>query len=179
MIGELHTSRLKLEPLTAAHAPPLYSGFADPRLYEYIPQEPPPSADALANRYRRLETRRSSDSSEHWWNWAVLERDAGAYVGLVEVTLRRDGVAQVAYFVFSEFARRGYGREALGAVLKFLFNDARARKISANVDTLNTRSIRLLEGLGFVREALLPNADVVKGRTSDEFVYGLSPDQRD
>src|SRR5262245_46675737 len=179
MIGELHTLRLKLEPLTAAHAPLLYADFADPRLYDFIPQEPPPSEEALADRYRRLETRQSADGSERWWNWAVLERAVGAYVGLIEVTFRSDGVAQVAYFVFSEFARRGYAREALGAVLTFLFNDARAKKISASVDTLNARSIRLLESLGFVREGFVPNADVVKGRNSDEFVYGLSPGRRD
>jgi ribosomal-protein-alanine N-acetyltransferase len=179
MIGELRTLRLKLEPLTAAHAPLLYSGFADPRLYEFIPQEPPASEESLAKRYRSLERRQSPDGSERWWNWAILERDAGAYVGLIEVTFRGDGVARVAYFVFSKFARQGYAREALGAVLTFLFDDARAEKISASVDTLNARSIRLLESLGFVREAFVPNADVVKGRNSDEFVYGLSPDRGD
>src|SRR5262249_15194966 len=52
------TERLDLEPLAVAHATELAPLLDDPRLHEFIGGAPV-SAAALADRYRRLERRRS------------------------------------------------------------------------------------------------------------------------
>ena len=151
VIEKLQSPRLLLEPLMAAHATALYAAFSDVGLYDFIPQDPPVSEAALTERYRRLERRQSPDGSEKWWNWAVRLIDMGRYVGLVETTIRSDGSALLAYFVFSESAGRGYGREAVGAVLHFLFDKQCVTHAVAYIDTRNTASIRLVENLGFRR----------------------------
>src|SRR5882672_11356745 len=82
----LATSRLLLEPLTAGHAEALFALLSDAALYTYLPGEPPVSVEALRERYRRLEARRSPDGSELWLNWVGRQHN-GAYVGLVEATV--------------------------------------------------------------------------------------------
>jgi RimJ/RimL family protein N-acetyltransferase len=166
----LTTDRLVLEPLVAAHADALYAGLADPRLYAFVADLPPESRERLRRRYTRLETRWSPDHAERWLNWAVRVAD-GPYVGTVEATVRRDQRASVAYFVFSEFARRGYGAEATRAVVGYLVDALRVSGIEARIDTGNVASQRLAERVGFVRVRTEPDADAFKGRSSDEHVY--------
>ena len=62
--ARLETSRLWIEPLIPAHATRLYERLQDERLYEFIPQNPPASLQALEDRYRALSSRRSPDGRE-------------------------------------------------------------------------------------------------------------------
>ena len=169
----LTTARLVLELLTEAHAAALVGALSDERLYRFIPQNPPASADALAARYRRLEARRSPDGREAWLNWAMRLTASDAYVGTLEATVRPDRTADVAYVVFVPHHRRGYAREGLVRILAHLFGDYGVATVAATIDTRNAASIALVEGLGFARVATLRDADFFKGATSDEYRYEL------
>jgi [ribosomal protein S5]-alanine N-acetyltransferase len=170
----LETRRLLLEPLTAAHAAELYEGLGDRRLYEFIPQEPPASSGVLEERYRKLSARRSPDGREAWLNWAMRDREGGACVGVAEATVQGDGAAYIAYMVLVPFQRRGFAAEACGRLLGHLFGDYGAGVVVAEIDTRNTSSVALVEGLGFRRVALVKDADHFKGAPSDEYRYELS-----
>jgi ribosomal-protein-alanine N-acetyltransferase len=60
----LETPRLLIEPLMPSHAVSLYARLRDERLYEFIPQDPPASPQALEDRYLGLSSRRSPDDRE-------------------------------------------------------------------------------------------------------------------
>lgn len=143
----------------------------DPRLYEHVPQDPPISELWLAHRYALLESRLSPEADEVWLNWVLRRREAGDCIGSVQVTLDADASAYFAYELGSAFWRQGFAGEACAAVLQVLQADFGVRQVVAEVDTLNVASIRLLERLGFTRTALKRDADVFKGRSSDEFRY--------
>lgn len=117
----LRSPRLVLEPLVPAHAEALFASFADPRLYPYMPTDPPASIDALRDRYRRLATHASPDGRERWLNWAARLAAAPIYIGLFKATVLPDATASLAYFVFSEHAHRGYGVEGAGVGVDHLF----------------------------------------------------------
>ena len=167
----LRGERLLLEPLVEAHAEALFAGFSDPRLYTFIPTDPPASIDALRERYRRLAKRSSPDGRERWLNWAARLAGEPVYVGLIEATVREDATASLAYFVFSEHARRGYGAEGAGIVVDHLHRALGVPAVQANIDSRNLASIRLVERLGFVRKSLILKADHFKGSASDEVVF--------
>lgn len=169
----LETERLALEPLRATHAAALYDGLRDDRLYRYIPTEPPASLEALRGRYARLESRRSPDGLEAWLNWAVRLRGAEEYVGTLEASVHPDGVADVAYLVFTPRQGCGYAREGLARLLQLLFDCYGARCVAAEIDTRNAASIALVESLGFARVATRRGADHFKGEPSDEYRYEL------
>ncbi len=176
MIGEnrYETERLLLEPLRGDHASELFELLSDERLYRHIPQDPPATLDALAARYRRLESRQSPSGDESWLNWAVRSKSAGVCMGRVEVTVRPDGRAILAYEIGPAFWRRGIATESCRRVIRALFEEAGVTEVVAEVDTRNMPSIRLLERLGFERGGFRPNADFFKGRASDEWSYRLS-----
>ena len=63
----LESSGLTLEPQTAAHAGEMFDVLSDPAIYEFE-NAPPPSRDWLRERFRRLESRRSSYVRDQWLN---------------------------------------------------------------------------------------------------------------
>lgn len=172
----LTTTRLLLEPLVAAHARAVYPLLLDERLYTYIPQEPPPSVEWLAARYRRLAARRSPDGQQIWLNWVARLRDEPSYVGTFEATIEPDQTALLAYMIFPSHQGQGYAREGGKRVIEHLMRDHGACLVAAEIDTRNHASVGVVEALGFARVALRPAADFFKGSVSDEYRYEYRPD---
>jgi RimJ/RimL family protein N-acetyltransferase len=160
---KLSSPRLALEPLLRSHAEELFVALGDARIYQYIDEEPAVSAQALAERYARLETRRSGDGTELWLNWAIREQATGAAIGFTQATVRRDGSAVVAYVISPSRWRQGFAREATAAMLEELEANYGVRRFVATVDERNTASRALLSALGF-RDAKRANGDRVYER---------------
>jgi RimJ/RimL family protein N-acetyltransferase len=171
--ARLETSRLWIEPLIPAHATRLYEPLQDERLYEFIPQDPPASPQALEARYVALSSRRSPDGREAWLNWALRGRRSGDYVGVLEATVHENLTATIAYMVFVPYQGRGLAAEACSRLLAHLFEDYRVSVVAAEIDTRNVASIALVESLGFERVAFHKDADHFKGSSSDEYRYEL------
>jgi ribosomal-protein-alanine N-acetyltransferase len=171
--ARLETPRLFLEPILPAHAARLNEQLQDERLYQFIPQDPPATLQALEDRYDFLSTRRSPDGREAWLNWAVRERTSGDYAGTLEATVHDNRTATVAYMVFVPRQRRGFAAEACGRLLTHLFQNYRVGMVAAKIDTRNVASIALVESLGFERVAFHKDADHFKGSSSDEYRYEI------
>ncbi len=167
----LETRRLLLEPLIPAHASVLYEQLLEPRQYEFIPQDPPTSLQALETRYQALSSRLSPSGQEAWLNWVVRLRFEGTYIGTLEATVYANCTATIAYMIFPPFWRQGYALEGCGCLLNHLFKDYGVSVVSAEIDTRNIASISLVEALGFKCVSTQTNADFFKGAVSHEYKY--------
>lgn len=145
----LTTARLTLEPLVPAHAAELWPALGDPRLYEFIPRPPPASLEALEQRFARISVRSAPCRTEQWLNWII--RAAGQAIGRVEITVREDRSAYLAYELVVDHWGKGYAAEACAAVIDHLFAELPLTSVVAEVDVRNARSIALLERLGLRR----------------------------
>ncbi len=144
--------------------------LADPKMYTFIPGDPPTDQVALTTRYERLESRFSPDGLEHWLNWVVFDQDTA--IGRVEASVViKEARADVAYVFNPNFWGRGFALEAMRTMIDHLQNQLAVTAFTANVDTRNAASIRLLERLGFQQIELVRNADQFKGSVSDELVF--------
>ncbi|WP_413195095.1 GNAT family N-acetyltransferase [Pararobbsia alpina] len=160
-------------PLVAEHANDMFEGLNDAACYRHIPQDPPTSLEALATRYRKLESRRSPDGSEAWLNWGLFDVDDKAH-GYTQATIDLNSKeAWIAYFIFSASQRQGYAQEALRELLPALREAYGIVKFRAEIDTRNVASIRLVESLGFSCVRHVKSADEFKGSVSDEYHYEL------
>ncbi|HZM05031.1 MAG TPA: GNAT family N-acetyltransferase, partial [Candidatus Saccharimonadales bacterium] len=134
------TERLELELLAPEHAEALFDGLSDKRLYTFIDDEPPISLEALRQRYERLAMRRSPDGLETWLNWAVCTLQPREYIGYVQATIKSDNWALIAFVLFYGFWGKGYGQEAVTAMLQELKKTHSISNFSAFVDPRNRRS---------------------------------------
>lgn len=144
----LHAPGLTLEPQMAAHAREMFDVLNDVEVHTYLDDTPPASVDALAERFARLEARRSIDGSEQWLNWA-LRRDSGALVGYVQATVLTGGRAWIAYLLGRAHWGRGHATHAVRAMIDELAHHYSVTQLLATADQDNRRSIALLERLGF------------------------------
>jgi [ribosomal protein S5]-alanine N-acetyltransferase len=145
------TPRLVLEPRVAAHADALYPLLADPRQREFHDDDPV-SLEALRERFRKGESRRSPEGREQWLNWVLVLRDGDANaIGFVQATVQEDHRAWVAYQLATSLWGRGLATEAVRAMIDHLIAHHAVMQCMATVDQRNERSWRLLERLGFVR----------------------------
>ena len=88
--------------------------------------------------------------------WGICERDTGRLIG--HVMCRRSGDPELATWdigigLHPIFQRRGHATEACRCVLAYVFGAQRARRVVASCDPRNELAWRLLERLGFRREA--------------------------
>ncbi|WP_395703932.1 GNAT family N-acetyltransferase [Aquabacterium sp.] len=143
----LQADGLILEPLVEAHAAAMFELLCDPAIYEFE-NGPPASAEALAQRYRRLESRRSPDGREQWLNW-VIRLPSGELAGYVQATVGADGRAWVAYELASRHWRQGIARRAVNAMMDELIARYQVTRLVAVFKTANFRSRGLLQRLGF------------------------------
>jgi ribosomal-protein-alanine N-acetyltransferase len=140
-----------LEPQLAAHAPEMFALLADPAIYEY--ENAPPESEAwLAQRFARLESRGSPDGRETWLNWIVRLPD-GEAAGYVQATIDPEGSASIAYIFASRFWGRGLARRAVEAMIGELRDRHGANVLVATLKTVNQRSLRLVQRLGFTKAA--------------------------
>ena len=159
----LETDRLLLEPIRADHADRMFDGLRDPSLYAYQTDEPPRDAAALRTRYARLAAGHSSDELAHWLNWILVRRDDRAAAGYVQATVDRNrSSAEIGYLVLPAQQRRGFGAEAVGAMVAHLFA-AGVGTLHAVVDVRNEASNALMGRLGFTRTLTRRSDDVIGG----------------
>jgi ribosomal-protein-alanine N-acetyltransferase len=161
-----------LEPLTAAHAAELFPLLADRQVYRFIPDEPPVSVAALAERYQCLESRCSPDWSQQWLNWAIRRLADSQCVGYLQATIHPGGTADFAFVLGSLFWGLGLAREASVLVLHALFTEFGVTSVFATTDQRNLRSSGLLARLGFakVQPSSYPHGNVM----ASDYVFQLN-----
>jgi RimJ/RimL family protein N-acetyltransferase len=119
----VRTERLELEQLTPEHAEEMVAVLADPCLYRFTGGAPPGLGELRA-RYERQARGRSADGASRWLNWIVREQATGEAVGYVQATVDvASRVADLAWVIGARHQRRGYAREAAGALVGALRDD--------------------------------------------------------
>jgi ribosomal-protein-alanine N-acetyltransferase len=169
----LATERLRLEPIRADHANGMFAGLREPSLYAYQTDEPPRDVASLRERYARLAAGHSTDELAHWLNWILVRRDDGAAAGYVQATVDKNRAsAVIGYLVLPVQQRRGFGGEAVAAMVRHLFA-AGVGRLLATIDARNAASIALIERLGFTRLGTHRSDDVIGGVRGFDHEYEL------
>jgi len=171
----LSTGRLYLREMVAADADAIFRIRGD---YEVTRLNIGPAyasvdeARALVERMARL----YAQGKELRWGIAHREEGDGApVVGMIGFNEwnRQDRRASVGFDLARARWGQGIMREALGAVLRFGFEELGVNRVEADTSAENARSIRLLESLGFVREGCRREQYFDEGAFHDLYLYGL------
>lgn len=112
----------------------------------------------------------------------LLRRADGALLGAITLDNVRRGPAQSAttgYWVGERFARRGYMREAVEAVVHHAFTQMDLSRIEAGCLPENAASRRLLETCGYKYEGVAQSYLQINGRWRNHVLYAnLRHDRR-
>jgi len=167
----LETPRMQLRELRHEDLAAFFEFNRDPAVTRYLPYGPWQSMQDAVQWFHRM----CDLSTKGLLANRVLERTAdGSVLGSCLLMNYESGAkVEVGYLLSPAFQGRGYMVEAMAAVIGDAFATLPLRRVEAYIDARNTASQRLVEKLGFVREALLRDAWCDQGVVSDATVYGL------
>ena len=94
-------------------------------------------------------------------------------IGLHPGTDEHRRTATIGYWLGEAFWGRGIATEVLRAVTKYAFATFDFVRLEAHVFEWNLASARVLEKVGYTREARLRKRVTKEGRTVDSFLYAL------
>jgi [ribosomal protein S5]-alanine N-acetyltransferase len=163
----IETSRLVLRELVDADAAFILELVNDPGWLRHIGDKGVRNLDDA--RAYITDGPRASYARHGFGLWRVERKADGTPIGLCGL-LKRDTLTDVdiGYAFLPAHVGQGYAFEAAGAALAHARDAAGLRRIVAIVSPGNDASIRLLEKLGFAREATLQLRD----DGSDTALYG-------
>lgn len=112
----------------------------------------------------------------------LIRREDDALLGAITLDNIRRGPAQAGttgYWIGAPFARQGYMREAIEAVVHYAFNTLDLSRIEAGCLPENTPSRRLLENCGYKYEGVAQSYLQINGRWRNHVLYAnLRHDRR-
>lgn len=170
---QLDTERLLLRQFKASDLETFFAYRNDPEVARYQGWEYPYPREKAVEFIRTMALVTPSNSS--WLQIALELKSTGQLVGDVAFFIKREDERQamVGYSLARPFWGNGYAFEAVSRLLAFLFDEMNLHRVSAECDVENTSSWRLLEKLGFRREAHLLENTFFKGAYGSEYHYAM------
>ncbi|MCB2097941.1 MAG: GNAT family N-acetyltransferase [Parvularculaceae bacterium] len=130
--------------------------------------------DAFRTRVRLQERLRRSGAALTFF--ACLA-DEGAIIGgvtLSDIRLHAAHSATLGYWIGEPYLRRGYGAEAVAAVVDYGFGELRLNRIEAACQPGNVASLSLLRKLGFREEGFARDYLFINGAWRDHLLFALT-----
>ena len=168
----LTTARLVLRPFRDADRREVFELHSHARVMRYW-DSAPWSDETQADRF--LSRCRALSDNEAGARVAVERRDTGRFIGWIGLQhWDHDNRSANLGYVFAEHAwGQGYATEAGRALLEWGFDVMDLNRVSAQTDTRNEASARVLTKIGFTLEGILRENVIVDGEVSDDATYSL------
>lgn len=150
---ELHTPRLQLRALNPPDAPVVFGLYSDPRIMRYRGAPvftQPAEADTLINQWSE------AFEKQQGVRWGLVLQENNTLIGTAGFTKLNamNFRAEIGYELHPDNWNNGLMTEALKTITTWGIKQLGLHTIEANIAPENSASKRVLEKLGFEREAL-------------------------
>jgi RimJ/RimL family protein N-acetyltransferase len=163
-----HTHLRALHP--ERDGPALHAFWSDEESCRYLPD---PAFASVEETIAKLQewTKGFEDTS-----WAIAEQDSDVACGRVALFTQGRNVWEAACMVVPGARGCGLAAKALAIAIDDVFERKAARRVFADIDPDNVRSIRTFERLGFAYEGCLRGEWETHIGIRDSMIYGLLHD---
>jgi RimJ/RimL family protein N-acetyltransferase len=173
MLQQILTQRLVLRRLEASDADMVHAYRVDPEVSRY--QDWPFSSIDDVRAFLARQHGMVPFALNDWFQIGITLRDTGELVGDFGLRARDNDRRQieVGIALARPFQRRGLASEALAALLGFLFSQPDTHRTYCSVDPRNQPCVRLLEKVGFRREAHMVESLWINGEWVDDVIFAI------
>ncbi len=170
----LMTERLILREITSEDAAFWVRNFSDPDVVELTAWEAPRDLEAAKAEIEQFCTLPLREETGIRWGITLREsQDLVGTLGYHNWVQGRDRRARMGYDLLAEHRGKGIMTEAMGAALAYGFKTMTLHRVEVLIDPRNGPSIRLVERLGFHRDAHLRQSTRFRDTFQDDLVYSL------
>jgi RimJ/RimL family protein N-acetyltransferase len=170
------TERLVIRRPRHGDAETLLPGWMDPRMTRYTGTRPEIETflRTLVSDMQRKDPG-DTEPGGPWYQFIVERRSDGLLIGDLGVGFGVPGEhqAELGYRILPEHQRQGYAREAVTALIDYLFGAHRMHRLVAVAASLNTASTSLLASLGFRQEGQYRKSFLCNDEWLDDSYFAL------
>lgn len=168
---DLDTERLLLKNISLADADFFFQEFSNPVVCKYMVDEEPFQTIDDAIKWINIY---NNDVIAHNRR-VIISKETNQRLGTCGFHNwdKRNNKVEIGCDLLPEYWGKGYMSEALSKALDFAFREMKVNRISAHVHVKNTRSMKLLEKLGFKKEGILREEYFFRGKYHDHYLYSL------
>ncbi|MFO0962225.1 MAG: GNAT family protein [Phycisphaerales bacterium] len=152
---------------------------AQKHLLPWMPRRPGKRMDGPATIFRRL-LEEAPESGR--CRFLICAREDGRMLGSCSfggASPWPSLACHVGYWISQEEQGKGYVREAIAALVEYLFHERKLHRVAANIMPHNARSKGVVRALGFRREGVMRGLICIDGRWRDHECWAvLSSDWR-
>jgi RimJ/RimL family protein N-acetyltransferase len=112
---------------------------------------------------------------ETWFQFVLITKENQKIIGDLGVHFwdKQNKQVEIGCTLNKNFHYNGYATEAIRKIIDFLFIELKKHRIITSVDPNNKSSIRLVERIGFRKEAHFVESLFVNGIWTDDLIYAL------
>jgi RimJ/RimL family protein N-acetyltransferase len=165
-MDQVHTGRMRLEPIGPQHTNQLVWLDSDPEVMRYISGGRASPSLEVEDTIRRTIGHR----------WVAFELKSGRFLGWFGLPRSNDDEYELGYRLCRDAWGRGLATEGSKLILKLAFDELKAERVWAQTMAVNTRSLRVMEacGLRYVRTFHLDWDEPIVGAELGEIEYALT-----
>jgi len=158
----IQTERLTLRRLTEADIPNMAKMFGNGEVTQFLTGDTPPSDE-----HSMLKIVRARRETE----WAIVLNETSEFIGDCMIpSIAENVLGEVGCVLMQEYWGKGYAAEAMAAIMNYCINTLHLKRLCARMDNRNTNAMKLIERMGFEKNAVLPEANF-GGRVCDVAYY--------
>lgn len=176
----IETERLVLRRIDLNDVEEFYRLMIDKGVQEYLPGIPLYTGVDMAVGYigKNLYKKYKDNT---FYDWGIADKDSGKLLGRITVYKQDQErrMADLVWYIHSDFRGKGYVTEAAGAVVKFL-QEVGFERIEAFANVKNISSQRVMEKCGFAYEGTLRKYDMNRdGSLYDAKMYSIIKEDKE
>lgn len=109
------------------------------------------------------------------YNFAIEDLKSGKYIGGCGINkyTERERIAEIGIWIEREHQGKGYGKDSLITLCKFIFDEINARKVMLSYFSFNTKAGNLYKKIGFKEEGVHREEIFRYGKYYDRIYMGL------
>jgi RimJ/RimL family protein N-acetyltransferase len=110
-----------------------------------------------------------------WVQYAIQDKSTGRLIGDCAIKLDQHDtrLGEIGVTISPNEQKKGYAKETLIAILRFLFNLDGFHRVAETVDAENIASIKLLKSVGFRQEGHFIENVFFKGKWGSEYQFAM------
>jgi len=169
---KLETKRLIIRPVTHEDKIEIFEYRSDPATNKYQGWIPKTIED-VESFIEKIS--KQMDEPETWFQFVIIEKETQRIVGDIGIHFldSENKQVEIGCTLNKYFQNQGYATESIKRIIDYLFKELNKHRIIASIDPENMNSIRLVERIGFRKEAHFVESLFLNGKWVDDLIYAL------
>ena len=169
---KLETERLIIRPITPDDKSEIFEYRCDKETNKYQGWIPETINDVEAFIGK---TAKQINEPGTWFQFVIIEKQAQTMIGDLGIhfLVNQNKHVEIGCTLNKHFQNSGYATESVKRVIHYLFNELHLHRIIVSIDPDNDTSIRLVERIGFRKEAHCVESLFINGKWVDDLLYAL------